>query len=136
MAATDFVTNILSQTLANPVGLVLNIVISTIVGGIVFLIVVELIAKAFKDHVSIGRVFTVVLVINLVNILGVMGFVLQHTSFVPVLVIQLLVWIVLTKLFVGMPITHSIIVGIVGFFVANLVVPGLVPYIWNFIPIK
>ncbi len=125
-----------SLNLANPVSLGVNIILSTIVGGIVFLIVAELLAKGFRENIKVYRAFLVVLIINIINMFGVISLVPQ-ISVLPSFVIQVLIWIGLVKLaFNGMSFKHAVVVGVVGFIVSILVIPSLVGSVASLVPVK
>ena len=110
---------------SNPIGLIVSIVVSTIIGGIVYLIIAKLIGGRLRDSIPVGKTFLVVLVINLINMLGVLGLVLGYVSFLPLIIVQILVWIVLTKAFLGIPFTHAGLIGVVGYLISGFAVPAL-----------
>ncbi len=120
---------------SNPVGLVLSIVISTIVGGIIYLIIAKLIGGRLRDSISVGKTFLVVFVINLINMLGVLGFVLGYVSFLPLIVVQIIIWVLLTKVFLRIPFTHAGLIGIVGYAISGFAVPALLPMVGGLIPV-
>ena len=125
-----------SLNLANPIGLGVNIIVSTIIGGVVFLIVAELLAKGFRESIPAYRAFLVVLIINVINMFGVINLIPQ-ISILPSFVLQVLIWVGLVKLaFNQMSIKHAIVVGVVGFVVSILVIPTLVGYATSLLPLK
>ena len=119
----------------NPIGLVVSIIVSTIVGGIVYLIIAKLIGGRLRDSISIGKSFSLILVINLINMFGLLGFVLPYIGFLPLVIIQILVWVLLTKIFLGIPFTHAGIIGVVGYVISGFAVPALLPMVSGLIPV-
>lgn len=130
-----------SLNLGNPLALLLNLVVSTIVGGIVFLVVVEVFAKAFSEEASAGKAFLVVLVINIINILGILGLVTPYLAMVPfagyiMLILPLLIWIGLVKAFFGgMEIAHVAAIAVVGYILSIIVFPWLTAIVQGYIPV-
>ena len=138
--AADILTNLvtsLGMDFTNPITLAINIIVSTIIGGIVLLILVEIIGKKFSEEVHPANAFLVVLIINLINLLGILAFVVPYISFIPFLPVALpvLVWIILIKLFFrDMSIIHAVIVGVIGWVLSIFLVPYLVGIASGFIP--
>ena len=125
-----------SLNLANPISLGVNIILSTLIGGIVFLIVAEFLAKGFRENIKVYRAFLVVLIINIINMFGVINLIPQ-ISVLPSFVLQVLIWIGLVKVaFSGMSVKHAVVVGVVGFIVSILVIPSLVGIVGSYVPIK
>ena len=138
--AADILTNLVTSVgvdFTNPITLAINIIVSTIIGGIVLLILVEIIGKKFSEEVHPMNAFLVVLIINLINILGVLGFITPYISSIPFLpvILPVLVWIILIKLFFSeMSIMHAIIVGVIGWLLSIFLIPYLVGIASGFIP--
>ncbi|MCK4531579.1 MAG: hypothetical protein KAT94_01820 [Candidatus Aenigmarchaeota archaeon] len=138
--AADILTNLVTSLgvdFTNPITLAINVIVSTIIGGIVLLILVEIIGKKFSEEVHPANAFLVVLIINLVNLLGVLGFIVPYISFIPFLpvILPVLIWITLIKLFFKeMGITHAILVGVVGWLLSIFLIPYLVGMASGFIP--
>lgn len=138
--AADILTNLVTSVgvdFTNPITLAINIIVSTIIGGIVLLILVEIIGKKFSEEVHPVNAFLVVLIINLINILGVLGLITPYISFIPFLpvILPVLVWIILIKLFFSeMSILHAIIVGVVGWLLSIFLIPYLVGIASGFMP--
>ncbi len=120
---------------SNPIGLVVSLIVATIVGGIVYIIIAKLIGGRLRDSISIGKTFALVFVINLINFLGLLGFVIQYVSFLPLVVIQILIWILLTKAFLKIRFTHAGIIGVVGYVISGFAVPALLPMVGGLIPV-
>jgi hypothetical protein len=126
-----------SNSAASWISIGINIVLSTIVGGIVLLIVMEALSKAWGESVSVGKCFIFVLIINVITQFG-MGFILPFVSFIPMayLVVSLLLWVGFMKLFFGeLSILHAAIAGIIGFALGMLVVPVLTGMVLSYLPI-
>ena len=139
--AADFLTNLLGSVgvadFTSPITLAINIILSTIIGGIVLLIIVEVMGKKFSEEVHPVNAFLVVLIINIINFLGVLAFITPLVSFVPFLpvILPVLVWIILIKLFFReMSFLHAVIVGIIGWVLSIFLIPYLVGIASGFIP--
>ena len=138
--AADILTNLvtgLGVNFASPITLVINLIVSTIIGGIVLLILVEIFGKKFSEEVQPANAFLVVLIINLINLLGVMAFIVPMISFVPFLPVLLpvIIWIVMIKLFFKeMSIAHAIMVGVIGWLLSIFLIPYIVGMASGLIP--
>lgn len=136
--------SLLSQNIevnVGPVGgILVNLALSTIVGGVVFLIITKLIARKFHESVGLKQVMMVMFLINIINIPVVWGFTLQQVSSMPLLssvypFLPLIVWFVVVKLvFSGMKISHSLLVSILGYILSLLVIPIIVLSVRAFLP--
>ena len=119
------------------IGLGVNLIVSTIIGGIVLMVILEMFSHKFGENINPANAFVVVLIANVVNIFGVMGILL---SFVPALgavslILPLLVWIILIKGFFGeLSFLHAAVVGVVFFVITILLLPMLTSYVAVFIP--
>ncbi len=126
-----------SNSAAGWINIGINIILSTIVGGIVLLVVMEALSKAWGESVSAGRCFMFVLIINIITQFG-MGFILPFVSFLPMagFVFTLLLWIGFMKLFFGeLSMLHAAIAGVIGFALSMLVVPMLTGLVLGYLPI-
>jgi hypothetical protein len=138
--AADILTNLVTSLgvdFMSPITLAINVIVSTIIGGIVLLILVEIIGKKFSEEVHPANAFLVVLIINLINILGILGFITPYISFVPFVpvILPVLIWIVMIKLFFKeMSILHAVIVGVIGWLLSIFLIPYLVGIASGFIP--
>ena len=114
----------------------INIILSTIVSGIVLLIVVGIMNRKFYEGTETGNAFLMALIVNIVNFFGVVGLL---GSFLPgfiSLFLPLLVWIGLTKFFFSeMSFTHVLIVAVIGYGLSIFLVPPITGIIRGFIPI-
>jgi hypothetical protein len=127
-----------SQGASGWLGIGINIILSTIVGGVVLLVVMEALSKAWGESVSAGRCFVFVLIINIITQFG-MSFIIPYVSFLPmaVIVVQLLLWVVFMKLFFSeLTLAHAAIAGVIGFVLSILLVPMLTGLVMGFIPLK
>ena len=124
----------------NPVGLGLNIFLSTIIGGIVILIVVEIFSKKFAEEVNPMHAFLLALAINVINLPIVMGLLYAFIATVPFLgliagFLPIIIWIVLTKLlFREMAMLHVLLIAVIGYSLSIFLIPSLVAMASGFIP--
>jgi hypothetical protein len=138
--AADALTNLvgsLGVDFGHPITLAINLILSTIIGGIVLLLLVEVFGKKFKEKIHPINAFVVVLIINLINLLGVTGFIMPYISFIPFLgmILPALIWIVLIKLFFKeMKFSHALMVGIIGYVLSMFLIPVLVGMASGFVP--
>jgi hypothetical protein len=106
--------------------LAINMFLSTIVGGFVLMAIISMITKKSGESVQLSNVFLLSLLINAINSFGVLGF-LSPVLPLPGLLIQLLVWIGLVKLFFSnMSMVHVVIAAVAGFAITIFVVPIIV----------
>ena len=124
----------------NPIGLATNLILSTIVGGIVILVVVEILAKKFSEEVNPLHAFMLALCINIINLPIIMGLLYTFISFIPLMgliagFLPIIIWIVLTKLFFrDMSIMPVLIIAVLGYFLSMFVIPLLVNMVAGYIP--
>lgn len=114
-----------------------NLIVSTIVGGIVLLVLLEVMSKKFGEQISPTNAFIVVLLVNIINLIGLMGILLPFVAAIPMgsLILPLLVWIVFIKIFFGgFKILHVIIIAVIFFALTILLVPAIVGMITPYIP--
>jgi hypothetical protein len=133
---TDFVTS-LGVTFENPITMLVNIILSTVIMGIILLIIVEIIGKQFSEEVNPIHAFLVALVINIINIPIIFGLISSFVSFIPFLpiILPLIIWIIVVKLFFrDMEMLHAVIVGVIGFVLSIFLIPYLVDMVGGFIP--
>ncbi len=126
-----------SQSYTYWIGLGINLIISTIIGGIILIIVLEAFSKAFKEPVKPANAFIAVLVVNIINLIGVMGLLLPYLGAIPYLsmILPLLIWIVMVKAFFGeLSILHAVGVGIIFYIITIFVLPIVVGYVMVFVP--
>lgn len=115
----------------------INIILSTIVSGVVLLIVVGILSKKYGEGIEFGNAFLMALVVNIVNFFGIVG---MLGMFLPLpfigVFLPLLTWIVLAKFFFSeMSIIHILIVAVTGYALSILLVPPIAAYLRGFLPI-
>jgi hypothetical protein len=131
----------LDLNFANPVGLGINVLLSTIVGGIVILIVVEIFAKKFSQSVNPLNAFFVALIVSLINIFGILPVLGGLVGMIPfagiiTMLLPVIVWIVLIKVFFGeMEFVHALIIGVICYFLNIFLIPSLVVMAAGFVPL-
>jgi len=140
MAAEDFLTSIFAVAQGSGptawLNLGINIILSTIVGGIVLLVLMEALAKKEGEGIAVKNAFLMVLIINIINLFGVVRYLMPM---VPVpyafLIIPVLIWVIFTKVFFShIHIKHAILAGVVGFLLSIFVIPYLVSMVAGYIP--
>jgi hypothetical protein len=115
----------------------INIVLSTIVGGVVLLVVVGVLNRKFNETAEVHNAFLMALVVNVINFFGVMGLL---AAFLPIpylsLLLPLIVWIALGKLFFpGFGLMHVVIIAVIGFALSVLLVPSITAIVVGFLPL-
>ncbi|NIO22566.1 MAG: hypothetical protein GTN38_00880 [Candidatus Aenigmarchaeota archaeon] len=139
--AVDFLTDFVSDLgvgFGDPVTLAINIILSTIIGGIVLLILLEIVGKHFSEEVKPVNAFLLVLVINIINLPVIFGLLTSFASFIPFLpvILPVLIWIILVKFFFKeLAISHAILVGVIGYLLTLFVVPYLIGLAMGFLPV-
>ncbi len=119
--------------LKSPLALVINIILSTIVGGFVFLIVAEVLAKGFRDSIKPYRAFAVVFIVSIISHFNLLN--LASLGGVPSMAVNVVLWIILSKLaFSSMKLSHTVIVGVIGFVVSLIAVPYLMGFVYPLVP--
>ena len=82
------------------------------------------------------RAFIVVLLANIINLIGVVGFLSPFIGGIPFIgiILPLLIWIILLKVFFeDMSFLHAIIVGVVFFALTIVLVPYAVGIVGSFV---
>ncbi|MBN2330880.1 MAG: hypothetical protein JXC85_03625 [Candidatus Aenigmarchaeota archaeon] len=136
----DFLGN-LQLDFGNPIGMATNLILSTIVGGIVILIVVEILAKKFSEEVNPMHAFLLALCINIINLPIIMGLLYSFLSYIPLLgliagFLPIIIWIVLTKLFFrDLSILPVLIIAVLGYLLSIFLIPMLVNIVAGYIPL-
>ena len=134
---TDFVSN-LGVGFGDPITLGINIILSTIIGGIVLLILLEIVGKHFSEEVRPVNAFLLVLIINIINLPVIFSLLTQFASFVPFLpvILPVLIWIILVKFFFReLAMSHAVLVGVIGYLLTIFVVPYLIGLAMGFLPL-
>jgi hypothetical protein len=116
----------------------INTILSTIIGGIVLIILVEVFSHKFGESIKPQNAFLVVLIANVVTNFGILGLLAGFLSSVPlvIIILPLVVWFLLMKLFFSqMNILHAFLVAVIFFMLSMLVVPYMTAIVSGFIPI-
>ena len=112
----------------------LNLILSTIVGGIVIVILLAVFSKAWKEQMKYQNAFLMVLLINIINMFGILALL---SPIVPALslFLPLLIWIGFAKgFFAEMKWWHAIVLGIIGYGLSIFLIPSLTGAASGFIP--
>jgi len=127
-----------SNSAAGWIGIGINIILSTIIGGIVIIVLMEALGKAWGESVSVGKAFLFMLVINVINQFG-MALIYSFIPFsFPFMgyIIPLVIWIALMKAFFGeLSMAHAAIAGIIGFALSMIVIPPLTGMVSGYLPL-
>ncbi len=141
MAFDTALLSSISAEASSVAGIALNVFISTIVGGIVFLIVIKALSKKLHDNIGVKQTFSAVLLINILNIPIILGVALQSLSSVPLLslaipFLPLIVWVVVLKLvFSQISFSHTFLIAVIGYILSIFVIPNLVWSVRGFLPL-
>lgn len=136
--AADITSLLGSFSFDAPINLAVNVILSTIVMGIVIIVLTKIIARDVDEEVEMTHAFGLALLINIINMPILSALLLGFMSLVPFgsIIIPLLVWIIATKLFfMHIHIAHAAIIGVIGFVLSLLVIPLIVNAIIGFIPL-
>jgi len=121
-------------TSQNWLALGINLILSTIIGGIVIIILLAIAGRAFGEQLKLPNAFLMVLLINVINFFGILGF-LASTVPLLALFLPIVIWIGFTKAFFSdMVWWHAVVVGMVGYALSIFVIPNLVGYFGGFLP--
>ncbi len=123
---------------SDPIGMAVNLILSTIVMGIVIIILTKTIARDEDEKIAPTHAFMLALLINIINMPIFSGLLYGFVSFIPFvgIVLPLIIWIIGTKLFFSdIHILHAMIIGVIGFVLSLLVIPTIVSILAGFIPV-
>jgi hypothetical protein len=127
-----------SQSAGSWLALGINTILSTIVGGIVLIVLVEVFSHKFGESIKPQNAFLVVLIANVITNFGILGLLsgfLASVSFL-IIILPLVVWFALIKVFFHeMNILHAFLVAVIFFALSMLLVPYLTSFIAGFIPV-
>ena len=126
----------MSQNFGYWLNIGIDILLSTIVGGLVMIVILEIVSKKWGEPVRVVNIFLLVLMVKVINIF-VLGFLISYIAFIPFsyIIIPLLIWIGLVKLFFSeMSALHAVMIGIVGFVISIILIPSLVGIAVQYIP--
>ncbi|MFH0956699.1 MAG: hypothetical protein V1813_02450 [Candidatus Aenigmatarchaeota archaeon] len=140
LSSLDGILGGLDLSFANPVGLGVNIFLSTIIGGILILLIVEIFAKKFSESVNPMHAFLVSLVISVINLLGIIPILGGLVGTLPfagmiAMLLPVIVWIALIKVFFrDLALTHALMIGVICYLMSIFLVPTIVVMVSAFIP--
>ncbi len=119
------------------INLAIGMILSTIIGGIVLIVVLQIFNRIYGETTNPKNAFLVVLIANIINYFGIMGILLPYLYMVPLIgiILPLLIWILLMKVFFeDMSFLHVVIVGVVFYALTLLLIPMVVSMVAGFIP--
>jgi len=125
-----------SQGYMHWLNLGITLILSTLIGGILLIVLAKLLGKWVGNISHYSHAFMVVLVINMINFFGILGLLLGFLIVVPWLglLLPVLVWIALLKLFFGeLNFKGAVILGIISYLVSMLLLGTLVSLAGSFI---
>jgi hypothetical protein len=117
--------------------IVLNLVLSTIVGGIVLIIVLGVFNRIYGEMLDYKKAFLVVFLANLINMVGIVGLLTPFIAGIPFIgiILPLLIWVVLLKLFFeDMSFLHALVIGAVFFALTIIAIPYLIGLAGAYLP--
>jgi hypothetical protein len=127
-----------SQSANYWIALGINTILSTIIGGIVLIVLVEVFSHKFGESIKPQNAFLVVLLANVITNFGILGLLGGFLSGIPYLIIilPLAIWFVLIKVFFSqMNILHALLVAVIFFALSMLVIPYLTNMVAGFLPL-
>jgi len=125
------------QSAGSWLSLGISVIVSTLVGGILLIVLVEVFSHKFGESIKPQNAFLVTLLANIVTYFGIIGLLSGFLSSVPyvIILLPLVVWFVLIKVFFSqMNILHAFLVAVIFFMLSMLVIPTLVSLVSGFIP--
>jgi len=123
-----------TQTAGGWLGMGIDLILSTLVAGIVLILLAEIFSHKFGESIKPQNAFLISLIGNIAILLV---FMFGLASFIPMgaIVVPLLVWFILMKAFFSqMNILHAFLVAVIFFFLSILIIPSLVAVVSGFIP--
>ncbi len=114
------------------INIVISLIISTVVGGVLLIVVLGLFNRVYGEMLDYKRAFLVVLIINVINYVGVVGLLSGVLGPIPLIgiILPVLIWIIMLKVFFeDMSFLHAIIVGAVFYVITLVAIPYLVSMI-------
>ena len=118
--------------------IIINLVISTIVGGAVLIVVLGMFNRVYGEMLDYKRAFIVILLANIINLVGIVGLLSPYLAVIPYIgiILPLLIWVLLLKLFFeDMSFLHTLIVGAVFYALTIIAIPYLVGIVGSFLGI-
>ncbi|MBI4021103.1 MAG: hypothetical protein HY369_02580 [Candidatus Aenigmarchaeota archaeon] len=131
-----FPNDVLSiATSQNWIAVGLHLFLSTIIGGIVLIVLLGIASRAWGESVKVENAFLMVLIVQVITVFGILGFV---APYLPIggPVLTFLVWLGFTKAFFSqLKWIHALVIGVIGFALTFFVVPTLTSIALGFIPV-
>jgi len=127
-----------SNTFSFWISIAVNLILSTLIGGVLLVIIVEVFGHEFGEDVSSANAFLVVLAANIINLVVIMGFLLPYIASIPFagIFLPLAVWLFFIKMFFGeLSMTHAVIVAVVFYLISIYAVPNMVSYVKDLLPL-
>ncbi len=118
------------------ISLGINLILSTLVAGIALIVLAEVFSHVFKESIKPQNAFLVSLIGNIIILVV---FMFGFASYVPMgtIIVPLVIWFALTKVFFSdMKILHAFLVAMVFFVLTILIIPTIVAMVSGFIPIS
>ncbi len=119
------------------INLAIGMILSTIIGGIVLIVVLQIFNRIYGETTNPKNAFLVVLIASIINYFGIMGILLPYLYMVPLIgvILPLLIWILLMKVFFeDMSFLHVVIVAVIFYALTLLLIPMVVSMVAGFIP--
>ncbi len=120
----------------------IDVIVSTIIGGFILLLIVELFSHKFNEPIKPGNAFLVVLIANVINFLGIIGILGMVLPGILLngfggIALNFLVWLGLLKgFFADMGWAHVLIIALVMLGASVMITPLLSGIIMQFIPMS
>ena len=118
------------------INLGISIILTTLIGGIVLIVLSKLLSRWTGNISDYGHAFLIVLVINIINFFGILGILLGFLYVIPFigLILPAIVWIALLKVFFNeLNLKGAVILGIVMYVFSFALIPILVTNAGSFI---
>ncbi|MBI4182323.1 MAG: hypothetical protein HY520_05140 [Candidatus Aenigmarchaeota archaeon] len=111
----------------------IQLLLSTIIGGLVVIVLLAVASKAWKENTKPQNAFLMVFAINLITIFGFLALLGPIFPLAGVL-LPILIWIGLTKAFFSdLRWLHAAIIGAVGYLLSIVLVPSVMGMFAGFV---
>jgi len=127
-----------SQSASYWISLGVTLFVSTIITGILLVVVLMMTSRQTGEQTKVANAFIVILLINAINIFGIMGLMLSFVAAVPLagFIFPIMVWVLFIKLFFrNLDWLHAIVIGVVSFAISVYVAPYITSFVLTLIPI-
>ena len=122
-------------TSQNWIALGINLLLTTVIGGIVIVILLSILGRVWRQQVKIQNAFIMVFVITAINYFGVLALLAGYAGGFS-LIIPLIIWILLSKAFFSqLAWKQTLIVGVVGYALSIFLIPTLLGAASSYIPV-